>query len=245
MLQTPTDLVRGIAEIRKAFDTRSFLDTYTADYETRRTRKKEDERKAKQEKQRASRESEATLEERSKFLKVLRKYRAFKDYHLVKRKRDEVVNALRDSLGYPDFSDIDIDGFFSIWELGHIISLPKPTIKRQLRKFSRLMTILCDDRIDIATRYDKALQGRLKIRGVSEGLISKVLTVHDPQNYFVKNAKSDIALKKYGIQMPRGLSRGEKYKITSKFLKHICKEAKIHNLAILDYYLYLEGRDNE
>ena len=241
------DLLTWFEKLQKTSNplTSSFLDKYTSDYQTRQKRKKEDERTAKLEKDDINEEFEATLKERSELLKVLRKYRAAKNYHSEKRERGKAVKELRGSLDYPNFNDIDVDHFFNIWELGHIIALPKPTIKREIRKFSRLMRMICDERIDIATRYDRALQGDLKIRGVSEGLISKVLTVHDPKNYFVKNKKSDTALTKYGIQIPRGLSKGEKYKITSKFLKQICKETKIDDLAILDFYLYLEGRDKE
>ena len=233
-----------LQEVAKPLTT-SFLDKYASDYQTRQERKKAEERAAKKEKEKVNKEFEATLKKRSEFLKVLRKYRNNKNYFKEKKERDKVVKELRKSLAYPHFNKIEVDLFFSLHELGHIIPIPKPTIKHDIKKFSRLMRMICDESIDIATRYDRAVQGNLKIRGVSEGLISKVLTVHDPENYFIKNEKSDTALKKYGIQIPRGLSKGEKYKITAKFLKQICKETKIDDLAILDYYLYLEGLDKE
>lgn len=221
---------------------KKFLVTYQANYATGLEKKKEDERRAKREKQELNEEFEAILGERKEFIKVLRDYRKNIDEYVgVKNERNLTLNKLRSSIDYPNFNQIDIDFFFSIWELGHIISLPKPTIKREIKKFSNLLKMLCDEHTDISVRYNRALDGDLKIRGVSEGLISKILVIHEPNLYFVKNEKSDTALKKYGIELPRGLSKGDKYKITCKFLRQICEETDIENLAVLDNYLYLEG----
>ena len=76
--------------------------------------------------------------------------------------------------------------------------------------------MICDEKNDIEIRYDKALAGNFKIWGVSEGLISKVLTIHDPQKYYVKNKKSDSVLGKYGLQLPKELTPGAKYEFTLK-----------------------------
>ena len=220
----------------------SFLNKYTAEFQARRRREKEDEKVAREQKKVLNEEYEAFINERGELLRVLKNYRKDKSYTTVKSDRAKVIQELRVTLDYPNFANIDIDAFFKIWELGHIIALPKPIIKREIKKFSRLLKMICDDSTDIAIRYDKALQGSLKIRGVGEGLISKVITIHDPKNYFVKNDMSDAALRKYGVQLPRGLSKGTKYKVMAESLKQICKETKIDDLAVLDYYLYREGQ---
>lgn len=221
--------------------TSSFVKIYKAKYSERRKQKTNDEKIARASKKLFNQEFETTLREKNAFLQVLRKYRNEPDYARKKTERATTVNNLRKTLDYPNFQRIDLDGFFKIWDLGHIIALPKPTLKREINKFSEVLKTLCDEKTDIAERYDNVLTGKLKIRGVNEGLISKVLTIHNPQDYYVKNSKSDKALKKYGVELPRGLTKGDKYKATCKFLKEICNDTNIENLAILDYYLYLEG----
>ena len=146
-------------------------------------------------------------------------------------------------MDYPYFENIDVDTFFKIKDLGNIISIPKPTINREIERFSLLLKTLCDENIDIASRYDRAISGDLEIRGVKQGLISKILTIHDPQKYYVENRRTLRAFKYYGIKLPSGLTKGEKYKMTSKMLEEICKKINFKSLAVLDYYLYIEGED--
>ena len=223
--------------------TSSFVKTYRAHYSERRRRKSEDEQAARDEKKAFTQKLEITLKQKNAFIRILRGYRQRHDYEDIRLKRQKSISELRSSLDYPHFDNVDVDLFFSIWELGHIIALPKPTIRREITKFSKLLRVLCDERMDVAQRYERVLAGDLRIRGVNKGLVSKILAIHNPTEYFVKNAKSEGALRKYGIELPRGLSRGEKYKITCRFLKEICTETSIENLAVLDYYLYLEGQN--
>jgi hypothetical protein len=221
--------------------TKSFIDGYALEYEERKNRSKENERLAIKEKKKLIEEFEATLSERIGFINVLKQYRREAEYSQIKNERAEVVEELRDAIDYPDFNNIDVDRFFSLQELGHIIAIPKPTIKNEIEQFANLLRMICDESIDIAVRIDRALEGDLKIRGVNIGLISKILTIHRPDLYFVKNNKTDLALRNYGIELPRGLSKGMKYKITNSFLKQICIETNFDDFATLDYYLYIEG----
>jgi HKD family nuclease len=221
--------------------TKPFIDKYALDYVVRKNKNKEDKKLASDEKKILIEEFEATLSEKAEFIKKLREYRKRSEYKKIKNERKEIVEELRESIDYPNFTTIEIDRFFSLYELGHIIAIPKPTIKREIFKFTNLLKMLCDENIDIAVRIDRALGGDLKIRGVGIGLVSKILVIHRPDLYFVKNDKTETALKKYGIELPRGLSIGTKYKVTNRFLRKICIETKIENFAILDYYLYIEG----
>jgi HKD family nuclease len=219
-----------------------FLQSYKND--ERKKRHQEEERNVKQQKIQLNDEYNAILVERNKFINMLINYRKADNYNTVVLERSKKIKELRIALDYPNFSaeNINIDTFFSIPELGKLRQVPKPTIKQEIKKFSKLLAMLCDEQIDIATRYNEALEGDLKIKGVKEALISKVLTTHEPSLYFVKNKKSIYTLKKYGFE-PRGLSEGEEYKSICNFLKEICKEADIIDLAVLDNYLYEEANN--
>lgn len=225
--------------------TTTFIEQYQADYTERQERKKKEERIAKKEKQILNEEHEATLAEKTQFLKILKQYRKDSDYNSIVTDRQKTVKELRTDLDYPNYKNLNIDSYFSHWELGHLIAIAIPAIKRHIPELRKLLKHLSDENIDIAIRYDRALTGDLKVEGISKAFISKFLAAHKPDLYFVKNGKTEKALRKYGIKLPRGLSEGEKYKITCKFLRQVCIDTDIKNLAVLDYYLYLEGNDNE
>ncbi|MEO1263500.1 MAG: phospholipase D family protein [Bacteroidota bacterium] len=224
----------------------TFIDEYALIYENRKKRKQEEERQVKKTKSKIKAEHFVAMRERKALVKKLKKYRRGKDYDRIKLKRANDVNALRKSLDYPTFNKVNVDEFFDIWALGHLIAIPKPTLKSDLEKFRRLLRSLIDENVDIAVRMDRVLKqrnikGKYYIRGVSEALVSKVLTAHAPKKYFVKNDKSISTLQDHGLVFPRGLSKGQKYKATNNYLIDICRETEIENLAILDYYLYLES----
>src|SRR5690606_3694829 len=141
------------------------------------------------------------------------------------------IKELRESLDYPTFKNIDVDKFFSLWQLGHLISIPMPTLKREIKKFRKVLKFLCDDSIDVSSRYNEVLSGSLKIRGVGEATISKILTIHDPSKYAVRNDKINRVLTDYGIEIPKRISAGEKYKAVNNFLVELSKESKMDNLA--------------
>ena len=219
--------------------TQTFIDDYKKDYKARKDQNKEDEKLAKEIKNRLRKEAEATMKSRAELIKILKADRKSSGYIQVKKDRKAVLNDIRKSLDYPDFNKIDLESFFQIHELGHILSIPKPTLLREIKKFKQMLELLANENIDVAERVDKTIKGNLAIRGVKEALISKVLTIHKPDLYYVKNGKSESALKKFGIELPRKLSKGEQYKATCKFLIEICTETGIDDLSILDHYLYL------
>lgn len=223
--------------------TNDFIKKYSEDFAERKRRRNEERKAAKKDKYLLNQKYEASMKERESLINQLNQYRSDQNYENIVHERATAISELKSSLDYPRFKEIDVDGFFSIWDLGHLLAFPKPTIKNQLSRFSNLLRFLCNEKIDIVERYEEALHGKYKINGINEGLISKILTIHDPMKYCVINSKSRQALKRYGIGLPRGLSTGEKYKITCRFLADICREVKIKNLAILDYYLYLEGQE--
>ncbi|PSR08707.1 MAG: hypothetical protein C7N36_21490 [Bacteroidetes bacterium] len=223
--------------------TSGFIAAYRPLYERRKSNKREDERIAKQIKQQLEAAYTANMASRSKLIDVLQAYRKGDDYNEMKADRALSVRQIRKSLDYPDFRDIDLDAFFGLWALGHLIPIPKPRILAELPKFRRLLQLLTNEELDVAERYDEALTGDLAMYGVRDALISKVLTIHNPKKYFIKNGKSDTTLQNYGLELPRGISAGEKYKATCAFLIDVCKDSGIDDLAVLDYYLYLEAEE--
>lgn len=224
--------------------TTAFIEQYELEYFERQDRKRKEEDIAKTEKQFLNKEFEANFSEKSQFIEVLKQYRRRNDYNEIVADRREAVNELRNALDYPNYQKLDIDTYFSNWKLGHLIAIAIPAIKRHLPQLKRLLKYLSDENIDIVTRYDRALTGDLKVEGVGNAFISKVLAAHRPDLYFVKNNKTEKALRKYSIKPSRGLTAGKKYEITCKFLRQVCKDTDIIDLAVLDYYLYIESTEN-
>ena len=107
------------------------------------------------------------------------------------------MKELRNDLDYPNYKTLDIDTYFSHWGLGRLMPIAIPAIKRNIPQLRKLLKYLSDENIDIATRYDRALTGDLKVEGVGKAFISKVLAAHKPDLYFVKNTKTEKALRKY------------------------------------------------
>ena len=58
-------------------------------------------------------------------MKILKKYRANKEYQAVKKKQNRAVEELKLSVDYPKFAKIDVDRFFKLWDLGRLIEIPK------------------------------------------------------------------------------------------------------------------------
>jgi len=221
--------------------TKKFLNQYQDHYDTRKKADDQDRKLVSKVKKDLNTEVEVFLKYKKEFLYMLKIYRRLEKYSVIVKERKSAIKDLRTTLDYPNFIKIDVDAFFKIHDLGHIISIPKPTIKREIDRFALLLKTLCDENIDIAQRYDRAISGDLEIRGVKEGLISKILAIHDPEKYYVENQRTLKTLKNYGIEFPRGLTKGERYKFTSKILQDIIQQTNFENLAVLDYYLYMEG----
>lgn len=236
-------LVKWFENLNKdAFSiTEIFLKEYEKSFIKRKERKLKDEKVAKRLKKKLKQEHEVTMAARTELIEVLKWHRRQPIYKQHKAERQENVKRLRESLDYPAFKNVDVDAFFAIWELGHLIAIPVPTLKRELKKFKRMLKYLCDDNLDIALRINEVLSGDLKIRGVAEATVSKILTIHNPKEYSVRNDKIDDVLIEYGIEIPKRISKGEKYKAVNVFLKQLKDESNMDNLAILDLYLYIEA----
>lgn len=224
--------------------TEKFIQDYCLTYKTRLIKKEEDEALAKKSKEKLKEEYEVTMLSRKALIKTLKSLRNKEtEYKQIKKIRAKNIKDIKESIDYPDFKNVDVEKFFNIWELGHLIAISKPKIQRNINNFKKILIALTDESIDIAVRVDKTLKGNLQIEGVGMATITKVLTAHQPEKYYISNSKIDDVLQRYGIELPKRISIGEKYKATNKFLIEICNETGIDDLAILDYYLYIEANE--
>lgn len=219
-----------------------FLKDYRIKYNKRIERKKEYESLANEGKNLIVQESALILKNREELINVLKAYRKQSSYNQTRKTRIQEIEDLKEILNYPSFAKPDIEKFFQANALGRLIPISKPKIIRNMRGFKKLLKMLCDENISIVERYNQAFSEPYKVEGADKATVSKILTIHDPEQYFVNNLRALNALKKYGIEFPRGLNSGKKYKITADVLKEICQKTKIENLAILDHFLHLEGK---
>ncbi len=225
--------------------TTAFIDQYETEYLERQQLKAREEKTAKKEKQILNEEFEANLKAQNEFIRMLKQHRKDKEYDNIVVFRQRNIKDLRKALDYPGYQNIDLKSYFDLPELGSIRPSTQNAVKQHLPQIKKLLKYLSNENVEINKRYDRALNGDLKIEGVGKAFISKILVVHRPDLYYIKNGKSDDALQKYGgIQFPRGLTEGEKYKITCKLLIQICKDTNIKDLSVLDNYLYDEGSGN-
>lgn len=166
--------------------------------------------------------SKATMEREKDFIKELKKFRNSSHYEETRKIRSNAVKEIKQSLDYDNgFKNPDLDHFFSIDPLGKLRDINKSHIEEKLKDFKGTLKMLIDERRDIAERYQSAvsLVGDYKIGGAAQALISKVLTAHDPHQYFVANSRSDLVFKEFGLRLPKGLNDGENYKAMAVFLR--------------------------
>lgn len=159
------------------------------------------------------------------------------------KRRKRVVKALRSYLDYDNnFEKIDVDNFtFREPELGHIIPIYKNQWHEAVENGSlkRLLTMLCDDTIDIEERIQKALLDKnYKIEGVGINFITKVLVVHNAKLYMVWNNVVERFIKEYHFEFEKGTKIWTKYRLLCEHFSGICKNVGIKNFAELDAVLF-------
>jgi len=220
--------------------TADFIKDYKPKYDNRIKRRKKEKEEIGELKEKEQIKLQANLKARAKFIFELKRIRKSKDYSQNKIYRQRVVRDLRKCLDYPNFRNIDLDTFFSIKELGTIDRrMVKSQILANRKKFTDLMKFICNEGIPIEERIDEGLQGKLSIKNIGKGFISKVLVAHNPKKYFLHNDLFTSRLRPFGLVLPRGLSLGEKYELTRDILKEIMKETNIEDFATLDQCIWM------
>lgn len=228
-----TSYIKGAIKV-----TDDFLKEYRKSYEERKKAERANKRLTEKAIKLAVEDFEATANSRQEFIKHLKGYKRKKDYTAIVNGRGDALESLRQTLDYPHFGNVKLEEFFKIEEMGHLIEIPKPSILADIDKFKLMLNYLNDSNVDLAEKYDMAYSGPLKMTGISNAMISKILMICDPINCWVENKKSKSTLEYYGLKLPKGMTPGQKYKAKALFLKSVCEEAGIPDMTILDAFLY-------
>src|SRR5208282_2370938 len=104
--------------------------------------------------------------------------------------------------------------------------------------------ILTDDSKDIRSRLHRVLSGDAKVDGIGSNVITKVLTVHDKTRWPVYNSKVQVVLDEYGYELPRGLSKAEKYLAFAKLMQKFMHDTKAGDVYALDGFFLERSRKN-
>ena len=215
--------------------TADFISDYLPKYKNRIKRRKEDQEEINNFKKTEQKKLEASLKAKELLISKLRTIRNSIDYAAFKQERKNEINELKRSIDYPNFVNLDLPTFWKIKDLGTIVPIKvKGKIENDRVKFTKLMKYICDDSIELNTRIDEALHGKLSIDNVGEGFISKILVIHNPNKYYIHNKEFTNSLRPFGLSFPRGLSFGDKYQLTRDTLKNILVETNIDDFAVLD-----------
>lgn len=170
----------------------------------------------------------------------LKSVRESKDYVEICRMRTDTVSRIKEAIDYDnDFANIDIDKFLNIKELGNIRQSYKKDLKRAVKshKLRDLFLLLCNDDESIEDRYRAATE-ESKIRGCDKNMITKVLSVHNPQKYMLWNGVTEGIMNKYGIRFERGTKEYQKYGYLCAEFREIISDLKIKDFVVLDLMMF-------
>lgn len=218
--------------------TADFIEEYKPKYDHRLKRRKKEKRELEGLKKKMNSKAQANVKARAKLISTLKKIRKSKDYNENVKQRQRTVRKLRKSLDYPNFEKLDLETFFSTKQLGTIVPIRvKGKILANRRKFTNLMKHICNEDVPLKQRVDEALNGKLSIGNVGKAFISKVLVAHSPKKYYLHNQVFTEKLRPFGLELPRGLSFGEKYELTRDVLQAIINKTNINDFATFDHYI--------
>lgn len=178
---------------------------------------------------------------RAEAIKLLR--RKMKDIRFVEivNERPNVVAQLREYIGFTNhFKTFDIDSFFKIKELGHIVPIFKSYLQEAKLngKLAEALDILIDENIPLSKRFDMVLNKDFKIKGLGINFLSKILCVYNPALYVIWNEPAEVFFDKIGLIPDKGLTPGEQYQFYCDFFRDICKEANVPDMAVLDVLIW-------
>jgi len=215
-----------------------FMAEYVEQFKKTKGRNKENMAAARSAKDLLTDVNKLSMSERKSLVRELILFRKRPEYSGTVNHRRADIKKLQKTLDYPTVDKLDIEEFFHNWALGYLRYTAMDHLKKNKSKFKKLLRFLIDDSIDISERINRALHGDMKVNWAGYATIAKILTIHNPKEYIVRNGKIDALLKKYGMVFPDGISEGNNYKLSIDFFNEICKETGIDNYAVLDYKLY-------
>lgn len=156
------------------------------------------------------------------------------------KERNEGVEDLRKIIDVEnDFKNFNALDFCNKGALGHIIAFNVNGLKAAVKngKMQKLCRMLKNDNRPVSERINDALV-KYKVDKAGINVISKILAIINPEEYFLWNDVSISISKDLGTQLPRGLSFGEKYDAYRCAFKKLLEELEIQDFAVLDRMLY-------
>lgn len=181
---------------------------------------------------------------RKNVIKELRCRMKMKKYQEDMNRRSIAVKDIYDSIDIKhNFKNFNIEKFYKIKELGHIIPIYKSHLQaaKQNGKLTKVLKMLIDENTPLSERFDSVMELKKKygIKGIGDNVLSKVLCVYDPKKYVVLNTPAKIFFQKeLGLKPPKGLTDGEKYQFYCNIFRDICQEAGVPDMAILDVLIW-------
>lgn len=182
------------------------------------------------------------LAEWHKAIAQARRFFASKEFKESYEEQRRIVREdIKTAIGYPDF-DFDYVGltrFYDIQDLGHLIQIRKDSVWKERKKLRHGLLQLIDDSKPIEVRINDLLneRGRHRIYGVGPNFVSKILAVHNPQEYSVLNDPVKKSLDKFGYERHRG-TIGQKYAEFASLMRRFMKESGARDSLAVDAFFY-------
>lgn len=196
------------------------------------------EKKAAQAQKELAKQAEAEIREWNKLVETAKKFRLEAEYSKRRKVREDAVAKIRKTLHYPSFEGItetDWNSFFKIYELGRLRN-PKSRdeLFKEIDRFSKTFRNLIDDSIPLVDRINSALS----VKGLGPNTVTKILTVHNPDEYPTWNKVVAKSLSDFGIELPRTSESGPKYLAFQKIMVKLLTETELEDMLALDAFLY-------
>lgn len=157
------------------------------------------------------------------------------------RVRQGAIRRIRSSLNYPRFK-FNYDGwqkFLNVREFGDLaaIQMRRKTLSRKLGKVGEAFRILVDDSRPELPRLEEVFSGASKVKFIGSNVLTKVLAAHDGAKWPVYNSKVEGVLRKYGYEIPRGLTEAQKYLAYARLMRKFARESGARDVYALDRFI--------
>lgn len=178
---------------------------------------------------------------RENAVKLLRRKIKDERFADVVNNRAYVLNELYKYIDFANhFKDFNIDSFFKVQELGHIVPIFKSYLQEAKAngQLAKVLDILIDETIPLSKRFDMAYSTESKVKGLGINFLSKILCVYNPEKYVIWNKPAETFFDQIGLLPDKGLTIGEQYEFYCNFFRIVCKDAGIPDMATLDALIW-------
>jgi HKD family nuclease len=161
---------------------------------------------------------------------------------------DEASKKIRQCLNYPrfHFGYRQWQEFLRIRRFGNLaaLNLYKKKLIKKMDRVQRAFLILTDESKDIRFRLQAVLSGDAKVDGIGINVITKILTIHDRTRWPVYNSRVQGVLTAYGYELPRGLSKADKYLAYATLMGQFVRDTNAKDVYALDGFFLDRTRKN-